>query len=243
MHDVEVKLDRAWFHQSALDTEFQVLCESGAYDFKPEVRDKGREHIYRSINPPPVRRYWSVQLGESVHALRSALEHLARQLVIANKGAPNDWTHFPICSRRPRDRFFKHLSHPRRTRPLKIRGGVPREALELIKAVQPYTGTDEGRRLLGINRLDIFDEHRELVVVVSRGHTSSTWGTVPLPESRKMFTGQPVEHNNVVARGSFLRHHFAWARDCRELPTDLSGGLARIPVGSREPFAAAPSLS
>jgi len=114
-----------------------------------------RTHIYKAVQPPEVSVFWGAQIGEVAHSLRSALDHLAWQLVIAAGNSPNNRTQFPICERYPEKRVFKCLAYPRKKGRLRINGEVPLRALALIEAVQPYHGTDDALRIGAINKLDI----------------------------------------------------------------------------------------
>ncbi len=51
---------------------------------------------YRMTNVGEFTPYFSVVVGDVIHNLRSALDHLAWQLVILDGGQPNDSTQFPI---------------------------------------------------------------------------------------------------------------------------------------------------
>ena len=187
LHDVEVKIEFATDQLHALDVEFDNLRESGEYQYSVEIRRGGLHHVYRAVDSPPAGRYWGTQIGSVAHALRSALEHLAWQLVIANDGSPSNTTHFPILRRAPTDG------------PLRIRGGIAKEAMDIVEAVQPYNGANDGKKLAAIHDLDVFDKHRELVVTTATVHQASTHGPSPLPENSIVFTKRPMTHDNVVA--------------------------------------------
>lgn len=182
-----------------LDREFESLVEGNFYRFVPEIHDEGRTHVYKAVNPPQVGEFWGAQIGEVVHALRSALDHLAWQLVIAGGGTPNNRTQFPVCKRKTKTRVFKCLPYPRKKFRLRISGEVPPRALALIEAVQSYHGTDESRRISAINELDVFDKHRELIVTATavemgRTHYDNDGRTVKM-----IFTGKPIKDGQIVA--------------------------------------------
>jgi hypothetical protein len=188
LHDVEVKIEVATQQLHALDVEFDNRREAGEYRYSVEICRGGLHHVYRVIDPPPDGRYWGAQIGAVAHALRSSLEHLAWQLVIANQGSPNNSTHFPIYERKPD-----------KGKELGVTGGVPSEALKIIEAAQPYNGTSGGKKLAAIHKLDVFDKHRELVVTAARVELASTSGPAPLPQNSIAFTRRPLTNDNVVA--------------------------------------------
>jgi hypothetical protein len=188
LHDVEVKIEFATDLLHALDVEFDELRDSGRYRCSAEICRGGLHHVYRAIDPPPGGRYWGAQIGAVAHALRSSLEHLAWQLVIANGGSPSSPTHFPVYRRKPGD-----------DETLEISGDIPSGALKIIEAAQPYNGTSDGKKLLAIHDLDVFDKHRQLMITVAVVHMASTHGPTPLPQSQITFTRQPLGRKNVAA--------------------------------------------
>jgi hypothetical protein len=112
--------------------------------------------------PTPLRA--STVFGDAIHNLRSCLDHLARQLVLANGGTPTDGpggTMFPILDRLNKD----HLVD---IRPF---GSISGEARSAVAAVQPYlSGADYATHpLWRLNRLDNIDKHRLLHLTTIRG--------------------------------------------------------------------------
>src|SRR5215469_737042 len=91
--------------------------------------------------------------GDVVHNLRSALDHLAHQLVVAGGGTPDRDTMFPIA---------KDLNAYESSKPAKVKGMKP-QAIKAIDALEPYKGGND--LLWRINELDIIDKHRTLFTV------------------------------------------------------------------------------
>lgn len=85
--------------------------------------------------PPP---RWGVIIGEIIHDLRSALDHLVWQLVISTGSTPTRESQFPIYSDRPRNR---QGGMNRRARWAKMLTGVDHADATAIKALQPYRRT------------------------------------------------------------------------------------------------------
>ena len=104
---------------------------------------------------PPIE--WSLRVGDVVHNLRSALDHLIWQLVLRNGKTPRG-TQFPIFDQRP----VKPGDVERWNRMI---AGVSDEAERFIAACQPYQGTDgrDAHTLAGIRDLSNEDKHRVLV--------------------------------------------------------------------------------
>ncbi len=198
-HGIGIKIQRAEIQIRALERQFERMVDGNLYAFVPEIHDEGRTHVYKAVNPPPVGAYWGAQIGEAVHSLRSALDHLAWQLVIAAGNLPNDRTQFPICNRKPTRRIVKCLAYPRRRDGLRISGKVPPRALALVEAVQPYHRSNESRRIDAINTLDIFDKHRELIVTATAVYMGTTaWGNEGTNVTMR-FTRKPIKDGEIVA--------------------------------------------
>src|SRR5215217_8372120 len=99
----QLKMRRAHTHFKALHEAINEFTGRNPYevinDFKPEisyyaVRFKVREW------PSPA---WSPILGDIVHNMRSALDHLAWQLVLRNRSKPSTGNLFPIFTKDPLD--------------------------------------------------------------------------------------------------------------------------------------------
>jgi hypothetical protein len=96
-----------------------------------------------------------VVAGDVIHNLRSALDHVIWQLVLANGGTPTRQTDFPI-----------HLKR----KPVRIVGGVSPTTQRLVEAVQPFNAeTWEQPTTLPLAKLQHIsnvDKHRTPI----RGH-------------------------------------------------------------------------
>ncbi|MFZ0058895.1 MAG: hypothetical protein WAL35_02460 [Acidimicrobiales bacterium] len=231
---VMVKVERARFHYETLYNEVETLFERGAYVFVGEIHGDGREHIYRVKDAPSPDPRWSAIVGDCVHNLRSALDHLACQLVRANGGIPTDKTYFPIrrsrCLRNPSTGQLEPA-------PLYIAGGISTEAMEMIEAIQPYHGGNEGKRLLNINSLDVIDKHREIIVVaqaVREGVTSYLVGHPDAPPRNTIrFFGKPLVHDEKVAKVTYETPYSQLDPNLTFVPQVAFGNrgpLAREPV-------------
>jgi hypothetical protein len=109
---------------------------------------------YRNHEIPP---QISAIAGDVIHNLRSVLDHMVWQLVLANNGTPTPGvTGFPV-SNSPQE----HTSR-------KFRGkieGVGPDVIDAIDTLKPYYGGDEAVwRLHGLNNRD---KHRLLLSAVS----------------------------------------------------------------------------
>src|SRR5215217_1723251 len=92
--------------------------------------------------------------GDVIHNLRSALDHLAYQLVLVNGREPTIRTGYPI---------FKTAKSYETDKAGKVKG-MSDAAIHAIDATEPYGGgTDELYRL---HTLDITDKHHGLIVTL-----------------------------------------------------------------------------
>ena len=95
---VHAKLRRARQQTQEVTDEADRLCKDVKQDLVREVRDDADEHVwvYRGLTPKiPVA--WSVIVGEILYNMRSALDHLVWQLVLANSQTPGRHNEFPIA--------------------------------------------------------------------------------------------------------------------------------------------------
>ncbi len=108
-------------------------------------------------NPPDPRL--GTLVGEAVHNLRSALDHLVWEMVLENGGKPNRRTEFPILKVRP---GRNSDGTPR----MPSASGVSAAALALIDEHQPYRIGEmaEFDALAVLRELSNWDKHRHITV-------------------------------------------------------------------------------
>ena len=201
------KLARATFHLQELATAWQAVVDRGDYTFVHEVHASGLNHRHRAAAVPELDAHWSLVLGDCVHNLRAALDQLAHELVRADGGMPGDRTVFPV------------LHAPGRTY---VWGGVSDEARELIGAVQPFTGTDDGTRLAVIDRLATVDRLGNLVLSVGACGIAAPVRlevTRPAPPIVKQWTSdQPIANGKTVHGYTYATPHFLEDPNVRVVP-------------------------
>jgi hypothetical protein len=162
---VRVKLRRAGLHIAELRTRLAPLADEATNSIVgAPADDNPSKLVYRVTHMPGIDPIVSAVVGDIVHNLGSALDHLACQLVMLDSGQPNDSTVFPIHKSNT-DRSGKSMD-------LTIKPGIrDRRILEAVERMQPYTeanfGNDPATNALWIiKRLDIIDKHRLLLTVV-----------------------------------------------------------------------------
>ena len=124
---IGVKVERAKEHLRTLETEVRSYLASTPYVIGTRRDPESRRLIYFLVSVRPTPLKISAMLGDTIHNLRSALDHVAYQLVSVGMGkAPSVTCTFPatieqgtlgsgdIRARRPKP--LRHLMHSLPTR-------------------------------------------------------------------------------------------------------------------------------
>jgi len=184
------KIERAKEHSDALDAH---LDEVFSIDANCPVlgtkgyRDGGGKGIHKNVvyvsYAPDLTEAMAragVLLGDAIHNLRSALDHLAYQLALKNRGKLTETqersVYFPICK--------EQKDWPKEwKRKLRYVGRLDRE---VIKRYQPFSPPHDNvtisntppdfHPLLALERLDIIDKHRLIPTVImdAGGYSSNS---------------------------------------------------------------------
>jgi len=154
------KLDRAHEHLRVLDTETAAFYKGNAVEGKPyeiesEFRADASEYVFtiKVLRQPPAAL--SLILGDYLHNLRSALDHLVCRLAVSN-GNPEacESTQFPVS---------KTSGNFASVAPDWL-AGLKSTQRAIIEREQPYhAGQRAGHHALRlIHDLDNFDKHRAI---------------------------------------------------------------------------------
>lgn len=151
-----IKVERAKQHLSELEGSRQRFLDTEPYAFASK-RDPqtGDTVVYMTRVETPPAEIGPIA-GDVVHNLRSALDHLACQLVIANGMAPTKQTSFPIY-----DAAAKY--HAGQMGKIK---GATAAAINEIDQIEPYQ-SGKGHLLWVLHELDIADKHRTLLTSIT----------------------------------------------------------------------------
>lgn len=154
---IQIKIDRAKKHLDELREQLSAFRASAPYKVETK-RDPGtRRLIYfvADVCDPPMAL--SVLVGEIFQCLRSALDHLAYQLVQIGTGGPGPFTYvyFPICG----DAATYSTQKRKKT------NGMRTSALAAIDTIKPYRGGNDV--LWWLDKLNNIDKHRLLITVGS----------------------------------------------------------------------------
>ncbi len=170
---IRVKVDRARRRLNELSEELSAFAATGPYKVETKRDPSTRRLIYflsHVAEPPTAIR---VLAGEILQSVRSALDHLAYQLVQVGTGTPGPFTHvyFPICAD-----AAKYASQKRSKT-----HGMRASALAAIDSIQPYRGGND--ILWQLDKLNNIDKHRLLIAVGSAYHSVDVLPSAVAPMS------------------------------------------------------------
>jgi hypothetical protein len=204
---VRAKIRRAEHHLHDIDLALTLLIGSDPTANQPVIFDyesDGKEIIVRLTECKPIDPALPLMIGDCLHNLRSALDHLVYRLAL-NNGASIDSagkTFFPVYLTKAKfDDRVKKLVKP----------FISSAALTEIEKCQPYSAYDvpEEADVWILNRLDIFDKHRLLVVAGQKcAPTEFTLTVVATGERRHEIIPEPqwkpVEDGAEIIRFRFV---------------------------------------
>jgi hypothetical protein len=127
-----LKLNRAREHFHAISQEFEAWGRGHIYGTVGEFDAETSYYVFkvRVLERPPER--WGVMIGDLAHNARSALDHIAWQLVLLNNAEPTRRTQFPI--------FKSPEDYEARAEPMLA--GMHERNQATVAALQPYTRGD-----------------------------------------------------------------------------------------------------
>ncbi len=150
---IRSKIERADKHIGDLTTAIAAFSErkphGTAFQIDPNT---GEKIIYMRVFEQ-LPKVFGVIASDAIHNLRTALDHLAWQLVESNGGIPDWRTCFPIS---------KSLAkHEEAVDSPKVEGFSP-ESIRILNSIKPYFGGNGG--LWSLSGTDNFDKHRLLLL-------------------------------------------------------------------------------
>lgn len=199
----QLKLDRAYEHIETVDRAIERFVNRNPHESVAKIYAEAREYrVWMKVrDTPPL--WLSTVIGDAVHNLRSALDHLVYELIRANGNTPGGSAAYPIFTKDPADPEGDKRTRDRWKAMTK---GLHADDLAKIESTQPYKGGDafSWRELLMLNRLSNWDKHNALNLTSSilvdsvftvRGNADCAIGQIET-------TNGPFEHGTVIARGS-----------------------------------------
>ncbi len=149
---VFAKMHRAWHHIQDLDLIFERWIKTQPWSVETECNAEGRPKrlVFRIHSPIPAEA--GLVVGDALHNLRSALDHLAGVAATRN-GRSTKGVYFPVA---PNEASFPSASAD------KLRK-CPDVFRSFVAGLHPYGGGNEAIHTL--HHLDILDKHQVLAPI------------------------------------------------------------------------------
>lgn len=170
------KIARAAWHLRDLRRECRTFSDDHFRSHHRDNAETGNREWWASCDTTALDPLSAI-LGDAVHNLRSALDHVYWRLVEANKQTPGEQTSFPI--RKSADAYRNDRA--------RIEGEIGGPAMTVMDSLKPYREGNEA--FWRTHRLDIVDKHRLLVPVVSSYQGSRSH--VPMADFTKPTATEP----------------------------------------------------
>lgn len=193
-----IKLARAEGHVQELESEIKGQFD-GKYTFAVDRGSDGR-YLYRVENLPGIPKRWSAIVGDALFNIRSALDHLAWQLVLLEGKKPTRRTQFPILVTQPQDERGRQT-------PVNVIPALERQdVIDELHRVQPFSEVGPGdnaaqtplARLAALNNID---KHRLLLTTAGALDANEMYWGLPEGVASPKFAvmNGPAENGTVVA--------------------------------------------
>lgn len=179
LRDIEEKMARAQVHVDTLQEAVLGYLNAEPKFLTGRVTIDTDGNAHPELDMPALGRHLSPILGDVVHNVRSAYDHLIGQLVEVSGETPTDQTYFPMLETSPtpnkRTGCIKLPVHKL------VRGDIHDELID----VQPFTvlpETPQFHFLAVLNRLSIQDKHRSAILAAHQVQgTHKADAPTPLP--------------------------------------------------------------
>jgi hypothetical protein len=150
---VVLKIDQAKKHLDTLEKEVRSFLSRNPFAVVSEEEPRTGDLVDKVRINESVPIHWSAIVGDIINNLRSALDHLAYELVQANDQPTTRDTAFPISDNEAK---FK-ANFPQAL------DGASMTAISTIQSLKPYKGGNDD--LWRLHQLDIIDKHRAIVTI------------------------------------------------------------------------------
>jgi hypothetical protein len=180
---VRAKIDRARLHRDELDQAMRAWASSAKFELVGRLESDG---VYRlrfgSVESPPA--LLALPRADMLGNLRSALDYLAWQLVLASGAQPS-----PLDSMFPVVRKPEKWASAARQR----LAGVDPQWIQVIESMQPYHhGGDPDHHLLGyLDLANNISKHRLLVPAAVAGLRGEPIVDVHMPQPGHLYVHLP----------------------------------------------------
>lgn len=173
---VSTKVERAEKHIFDLELKIKAFLATKPYRVVHQVNANTGQHECAVSFVAPVPSDIACIIGDCIQNLRSALDHLANQLLLVQIGAisTNENLNFPIAgSRQKYESVIARSIQPR----------VRSDAFAAIQRLEAYKGGN-GHEFWTLNRLNNIDKHR-LLLAVGSGNRSINLGGIMWRSARR----------------------------------------------------------
>ena len=211
---IKLKVERAKEHIRELGRSIQAFRDSNPYGFIIEDDLQTGDKVHRLEIRKETPDCFALLIGDAVHNLRSALDHLAWQLVIANGQVPISGpggTQFRIYNPSPKPKPMQG----------KIQG-ISADAQKLIDGIKPYRGGNDD--LWALEQLDVIDKHKLLIVTAfALSEIMPTWKGIGIYEAMRADITSLTPKNGIVnfkLTGNRSSHHQSRRRRSRPVSRD-----------------------
>ncbi len=154
----KLKLNRADHHILDLETQFTEFTNSDPYALA--VSNDGGETILRLNFRKTIPKQWALIIGDAVHNMRTALDHMTWDLVGRDGGTQDRHVKFPTGDSRT---SFRATCNGIKTPSQSVK--------DLLKTTEAFPG-GKGDTLYSLHQLDIADKHITLTPVVQSAKVS-----------------------------------------------------------------------
>jgi hypothetical protein len=187
------KIERAKKHVEELHVALGVFAATNPYPIRSEDDLNTRKRTYYLLSVRDIPLEVVAVVGDVLHNLRSALDHLAYQLVVTAGNKPDRRTAFPIA-----DSAKKYVSSTFRR---KVKG-MRQDAIDRIDTIKPYKGGNDV--LWRLDELNNIDKHRLLITACSvntaRSMTPSERGEL-ISIFEGSHPGESLPHSRNILKG------------------------------------------
>lgn len=188
--DAFVKVDRAKKHLLEFEKRVGGFLGHSPYGITPHKGSDKRTFIFKLRISEEMPREFNAIVGDVIHNLRCALDHLAWQLVIFNDKSPDRKVAFPIVE--DMNALGEYLDSCLKN--------ASEMARQMVRELEPFKGGNQF--LWKLHDLDIIDKHRNLLSI-GFDQVPGSDTRVDFPSAVKCFPGFPLSLSGGGEIGSF----------------------------------------
>ena len=214
---IRVKIERAKKHIDDLDVACNAFFTTQPNIIRFEIDPKAKQRTYYVGSIRDIPSEIAAITGDALNNIRSALDHLAYQLVDAAGATSTVQTSFPIYDspEKYKTDFVRKIK------------GMRQDAIDAIDAIRPYKGGNDA--LWRLHSLNNIDKHR-LLITVSMMNSSHSMTPSQKAEVTKRFRGSMPSDPLPNLVGIHI------ASPMRNIPLKTGDALLTIPESEVEQY-------